>query len=378
MSGILDMVASNLDLELRRLVFPESETPVYRIDIVLEDGTRDHFVWTPQDGIVTDSQQNPTAIVELRQQAMEALLTGEYTAQELFEKQLVRVGGIYSDIVALRSLWGSVEDVTESNASRARQAMSTTAKKAIIRDWKQKIAGGASTARIRDMGDRWAAHTTARCQLDVWTALDIEGLVAQPWHDPHELSLHAHFSDAWTEIRREAQQFLERTVSAPHYGADPSAADEPTAGRPQGWRHWNLIEHFDPMPDRRVAFPHTTRVLDNIASEYTVVHAGFLILEPGVSIALHSDGTNWCRSHHFGVIVPPNCHQTVAGERRYHAERESMLFDHSFIHSAANEGDGMRVLLNVVFANPALQEDECAAIRKLAADVRKGQIVYAR
>lgn len=376
MSDILNLVASTFDGELQRLVFPESETPVYRFEIVTSESTREHFTWTPQEGIVMDGRHSPTAIIELRPEAMAALASGKYTAQQLFEEQLVRVGGLYADIVALRFLWGAAEEVAQGNAARAKLSMSTAARKAMVRDWKQKVAGGASTARISDMADRWAAHSTARCQLDVWTTLDIEGLDNRPWHDPRELPLHSMFSDSWTEIRREAQQFLERTIHAPHYGADPSKPDEPTKDRPYGWRHWNLIEYFERKPSRREAFPHTARVLDDIASRYTVVHAGFLIMEPGVSIGLHSDGTNWCLSHHFGVIVPPDCHQTVAGERRYHRERESMVFDHSFVHTAANESDQWRVIVNVVFANPSLSAAECAAIKQLATDLPKGQIVY--
>lgn len=376
MNDISEMVASAFDLELRRLVFPESETPVYRFEVVLNDGVRDHFTWTPQDGIVADSLRDPTAVIELRQEALESLLSGQYTAQELFEKQLVRVGGLYADIFALKYLWGTKEEVREGNAARAKQAMSTAARKAIVREWKEKVGTGVEAARIRDMADRWASHTTASCQLDVWTTLDLVGLDNRPWHDPGEVSLHSQFTDAWAEIRREAQQFLEKTVHAPHYGVDPSKPDAPTADRPYGWRHWNLIEYFELKPERRGAFPQTARVLDAIAAQYTVVHAGFLIMEPGVSIALHSDGTNWCLSHHFGVIVPPDCHQTVAGERRYHRERESMLFDHAFVHTAANESNGWRVLVNVVFANPQLTDAERAAIRTLATDLPKGQIVF--
>src|SRR5690349_11442333 len=78
MNDIVAMVASSFDLELRRLVFPESESPVYRFEVVTADGAREAFTWTPQEGVVVDSRQAPTAVIELRQEALESLLSGEY------------------------------------------------------------------------------------------------------------------------------------------------------------------------------------------------------------------------------------------------------------------------------------------------------------
>lgn len=366
-----------LDAELSRLVFPESEVPTYHLRFVSSDEAVTEWTWTPREGLQLGLVGQRTAILEIQQKAIEALMTGA-SPVEVFQQRLVRVGGVSVDVAALRELWADEEMVVAANVGRARSALSTAAKKARVRELKEKLSGeGASVGRVLRMLDRWAEHATSSCELDMLTSFEIEGLAHRPWHDPGEVPFDAIMNEAWPELRREAEVFLSGQLSAPHYGGKEQDPDTPLAGNPKGWRHWNLFEYFARRPGAGERFPAATRVMERIAREHTIVHGGFLILEPGVAIEPHSDGAGWCLSYHFGLIVPEGCHQTVAGERRYHGERASMLFEDCYVHSAANESADWRVIFNAVIANPQLDAAERRAIQQISADLPRDTLVYA-
>jgi hypothetical protein len=373
MNELAGMLAGSLGAELDRLRFPESAMPRYHIR-VSELG---EWTYRPGVGIRAGLDGEPTALVEITRDAIEKLLAGECSPVDLFTRRLVRVGGIGSDLLALRDLWGSPEAIAESNRERLRVALSIEEKRRQAAGWRAKLGErGAAVARVARMIDSWAEHRTSECTLDMWTTLDLEGLENRPWHDPAEVTFEPIMEASFSAMREEALRLLSGEVRAPHYGAARSSLDEPVRGRPRGWRHWSFVEYFERQDQACAAFPAGAAVVETIASHHAVIHASYLILEPHTVIPPHSDAANWCLSYHHGVIVPPGCHQTVAGERRDHAERRSMLFEDCFVHSAANESDEARVILNVVFANPTLSADETMALRCLATELPSGALAY--
>jgi aspartyl/asparaginyl beta-hydroxylase (cupin superfamily) len=88
-----------------------------------------------------------------------------------------------------------------------------------------------------------------------------------------------------------------------------------------------------------------------------------MILEPGVHIYPHADGLSWGVSVNCGLVVPDGCYLTVAGETRFHKERQLLVFNDGFVHSAGNPSGMPRVLFNAMCANPGFTRKEPMALR---------------
>jgi hypothetical protein len=379
-----DMMAAALEDQLNRLVFPESECPTYHLRWFGADPERpSEWTWTPRGGMQRGLHGQATAVAEIQVQGfaelLPKLLANESPPQELLAQGVVRLGGNGKDILALENLWAADEVLAERNGARARAAVSTGARRAMVAAWRAKVErGGRDIGRVLNMLEAWAEHRVSRCVLDMWTTLEFEDLPNRPWHDPSEVSFAQKFREAHASLRKEAEALASGAVFAPHYGANFSDPDEPQRNKPWGWRHFNLVEWFERKDDRCALFPVTAPLVDAARAEYAVLHAGYLILEPGAVIPPHSDAANWCLSYHFGVIVPENCFQMVSGETRFHEEGGSMLFEDCFVHMAANHGTSKRVIFNIVFANPALTAAEIDAIRALSAELPSGTLAYSK
>lgn len=381
MQGIADSAMTTaLEREFNRLVFPESECPTYHVRWKGVDGAAGEWTWTPRGGMQRGWSGAPTALIEIDADRFGALLprlvARECGPQELLAQGAVRLGGNGRDILALENLWADDDVVADRNGARARTTVSTSARRALADTWRARVGERGDTARVLAMLDTWVDHRVSRCVLDLWTTLEIEGLPNRPWHDPSELPFDAPFRAAHDRLRAEAAALLDGTVVAPHYGGSSSDPDQPERNKPRGWRHYNLMASFERLDDHCARFPITAAIVDRLAAEHSIIHAGYLILEPGVVIPPHSDAANWCLSYHFGVIVPDGSFQTVAGETRFHREGGSMLFEDCYVHMAANHGSGTRVLFNIVLANPALTAAEISAIRALSAELPSGLLVY--
>jgi Aspartyl/Asparaginyl beta-hydroxylase len=374
-------VISTLETQFNRVVFPESECPTYHLHLVTQNGNVSDYTWTPKAGMQAGLKGHATAVIELRVDGLVKLLpklvSNEYNAQQLMNEGVVRLGGIGRDLFALEDLWGTDKVIASRNAARAQSSVSTQARRRIAAGWRAKVeAGGNSMGRVAKMIDAWAEHRVSNCILDMWTAIDIEGLNNRPWHDPSEVRFDARFQAVHQDLRKEAEALADGTVFAPHYGVSETAPDEPALFKPRGWRHYNLIQNFERLPHRCERFPIAAKLVDDLARDYAIIQSGFLIMEPGTALGLHSDAANWCMNYHYGLIVPEKCYQVVAGEMRVHGEGRSMLFEDAFVHMAANESTSTRVLFNVVLANPQLTKEEVRAIRMLATELPLGTLVF--
>jgi aspartyl/asparaginyl beta-hydroxylase (cupin superfamily) len=80
--------------------------------------------------------------------------------------------------------------------------------------------------------------------------------------------------------------------------------------------------------------------------------AGFSKLLPRADIEQHVDSTGmpWgTMSYHLGLVIPEKtkCVLKVDGEKKYHAEGESFLFESTYQHSAENNTDSERTILYI-------------------------------
>lgn len=98
--------------------------------------------------------------------------------------------------------------------------------------------------------------------------------------------------------------------------------------------------------------PETERILRLIPGMST---AFFSILLPQKKIPLHRGPYCGVLRYHLGLLIPspPDaCGISVGGEEAHWQEGKSLIFDDTFMHSAWNFSDDLRVILFVDFARP--------------------------
>ena len=90
----------------------------------------------------------------------------------------------------------------------------------------------------------------------------------------------------------------------------------------------------------------------------------FSFLKPSQSIAPHFGQSNHALTVHLPLDIPPNCYLTVGSQKRYWQQDEVLIFDDSFLHSANNQSDRMRVVLIFSIWHPDLSGDERIAVQE--------------
>eukprot|EP00416_Gambierdiscus_australes_P022892 CAMPEP_0171064034 /NCGR_PEP_ID=MMETSP0766_2-20121228/6038_1 /TAXON_ID=439317 /ORGANISM="Gambierdiscus australes, Strain CAWD 149" /LENGTH=326 /DNA_ID=CAMNT_0011520021 /DNA_START=32 /DNA_END=1012 /DNA_ORIENTATION=- len=89
-------------------------------------------------------------------------------------------------------------------------------------------------------------------------------------------------------------------------------------------------------------------------------------MPPHTAIQPHSDNTNFLLTAHLGLELDKGCMLHV-GEwsREWHAG-QALVFDHSYIHSAANNSERDRYVLVFRFYHPGCTQEECYGLSYLA------------
>jgi hypothetical protein len=377
MSHVRDMMRSAIGEGLSELHFFESACPSYQFRVTDATSSEvDEWGWDVKLGVVADTATlRPTCLVELEMQAAFEILTGSANVMSLLDSGRLRVGGLVDDVVALGSIFVPPEQRVLATApppsTTRRKRLAAAAEDAMTRTI------GHIPPRMREMLSLWVEHRIDRCRLDHWTKICVPDLEVSPWEDSARLGIDELFDRAFDGLRAEAQLILDGKVRPPHYGVQPSAPDEPIRNRPQGWRNWTFIEDFEWRPAHCELFPVAKKLLEEVHERVTVCHASFLVMEPGVFLPTHSDAAGWAVSYNYGIIVPPDCHLTVAREQRQNREGQALAFNDSFIHKAANDSDKTRIVFQVICANPGLTADERRCLESISKTLPAGALVYA-
>jgi hypothetical protein len=376
---MLAPLLSMLDDVMADLVFLESCSPVYRFEI-FNPAVSDYETWTwgPADGFQPGAPRPATCAVRIGPEALSDIFQGKI-GRELLTSGRVAIGGLTSDATALASLF--VDDAERQALDRVRLSQPSTRKKVHLAARAEAILAevtrdGAALERVRGMLARWVEHRLDHIRMNQTVMAFFPDLDAPPWLDPAELGVESILREGFPALREEAQKFVDGRVVAPHHSQPLSSPDEPAPGKPPGWRSWNMVINFDWLPDRQTAeFPISRRVLEAVRERCTVIHAGFLIMEPGVSLPVHSDGSHWAVTNLFGLIVPEGSHLTVDGERRANQEGRSLLFNDSYYHSAANESRQPRVVFSITAASPSLTPVERTCLERICRIFPRNAIV---
>jgi beta-hydroxylase len=99
-----------------------------------------------------------------------------------------------------------------------------------------------------------------------------------------------------------------------------------------------------PSHNLREVAAATVALLKNIGS---IKAAMFASLPPGARLVRHRDPYAGSLRFHLGLQTPndPGCYIEVDGERYHWRDGEAVMFDETYIHTAANTTDQQRVIL---------------------------------
>ena len=143
-------------------------------------------------------------------------------------------------------------------------------------------------------------------------------------------------------IRSEAKALLDAGVFQ-----RPPALDEPgfNSFEKGGYRLYRLKWYSEQcVPTAVKLCPKTCALLEAIP---TIRTALFTVLPPGGRIGRHHDPIASSLRYHLGLLTPnsPKCFMTLDGVEHPWFDGEELLFDQTYLHSAVNQTDNIRVIL---------------------------------
>ncbi len=145
----------------------------------------------------------------------------------------------------------------------------------------------------------------------------------------------------WRIAKEEGTALLERdAIRPPAWTNDAKIA----AFHERGWHPYYLLWHGDVLPSAQATCPRTVELLSGLPQ---VRGAMFAVLRPGARLEPHTDpfaGTLRC---HVGLGIPAGaaCWLEVDGQRHTWTEGEALVFDETYLHSAANHTSDARLVL---------------------------------
>jgi beta-hydroxylase len=147
--------------------------------------------------------------------------------------------------------------------------------------------------------------------------------------------------DNWQVIRDEAMQLQSR-------GQINAATAHNDLGFNSffktGWKRFYLKWYDSPLPSALESCPQTVELVEKIPN----VHAAmFAVLPPGAKLNPHRDPFAGSLRYHLGLATPNDdkCRIYIDGQMYSWRDGHDILFDETYVHSAANDTDQTRVIL---------------------------------
>ena len=137
-----------------------------------------------------------------------------------------------------------------------------------------------------------------------------------------------------------------------------------------GSKEWSALDLFRDGKQNSVTKPLFKKTLELISSiptyslDETPFEVFFSLLKPGQEISPHYGQSNHSLTVHLALEIPPDCFLEVAGEQRKWEKGELIIFDDSYLHSAHNQSDEIRIVLIFSVWHPSLSKDEHTAIQQ--------------
>lgn len=137
-----------------------------------------------------------------------------------------------------------------------------------------------------------------------------------------------------------------------------------------GSKEWSALDLFrDGKKNLAIKdlFKDTLKLMSTIPTyslDETPFEIFFSLLKPGQEISSHYGQSNHSLTVHLALEIPANCFLKVASEKRFWQKGELIIFDDSYLHSAHNQSDKLRIVLIFSVWNPSLSNEEQNAIRQ--------------
>ena len=147
--------------------------------------------------------------------------------------------------------------------------------------------------------------------------------------------------DNWQVIRDEALHlFDEGYIRAAFRNNDASF----NSFFKEGWKRFYLKWYGEPLDSARTLCPKTVALVESLPS---VNAAMFALLPPGGRLNPHRDPFAGSLRYHLGLVTPNSdvCRIFIDGEPYAWKDGEDIVIDETYIHSAENKSDQIRIIL---------------------------------
>ena len=147
--------------------------------------------------------------------------------------------------------------------------------------------------------------------------------------------------DNWQVIRDEAAHLLEQGQIAAATGHNDLGFNSFFR---TGWKRFYLKWYDAPLPSALATCPKTVALVEQIP---TVHAAMFAVLPPGSKLNPHRDPFAGSLRYHLGLSTPNDdaCRIYIDGTMYSWRDGQDIVFDETFVHSAANDTNQTRIIL---------------------------------
>ena len=190
------------------------------------------------------------------------------------------------------------------------------------------------------LGRQMFDHSTFMAPLNMFLHY-FSKVPATPYLKTSDFADLAPLQQNWQVIREEAENLLKlQKIKAAEQNNDAGF----NSFFKTGWKRFYLQWYGASHPSAEQLCPRTVALLRAIPS---VKAAMFAELPPGAKLNPHRDPFAGSLRYHLGLSTPNDdrCFIEVDGERYSWRDGEAVMFDETYLHWAANESDGDRVIL---------------------------------
>ena len=129
------------------------------------------------------------------------------------------------------------------------------------------------------------------------------------------------------------------------------------------WNTYNFFIAGEKVEENCARCPQTTKIIESLP-RFDKDHVIFSALNPRSHLPPHVGPLNGILRAHLPLIAPHGAVMKVGDEVRPWEEGKVMVFDDSFVHSAWNPSDEMRIVLFLNMWHPCFQSDEIDAMKE--------------
>jgi aspartyl/asparaginyl beta-hydroxylase (cupin superfamily) len=202
-------------------------------------------------------------------------------------------------------------------------------------------------------------------------ALYIPDLPEQPFLDPQLQPWAPRLLQAYQAIRQEALGLLaEDTGFEDFVRLRPGdRMDRYLQGPTPSWEAYFFYRHGERYDEHHARCPATSATLESLELFRVPGQAPeicFSVLKPRTEILPHHGVCNARVVMHLPLLVPPHCALNLVDiEARSWREGELLMFDDTYLHSAWNRSDSLRIILLMDCWNPHLTSAERDGVARI-------------